>query len=88
MKVEKANFNLQQIPMNQSPVQFAKPGAQAASFTGHYNSTDIYKELMHYMPRSVKLMMKAKEWTGEVQNIVINSVGTGLIAPIFIKYNP
>ncbi len=91
MKVEKANLNLQAMPVhnNKIPVQKGKlSGLSDTSFTGRYTSTDIYQELMHYMPGSVKFMMKIKEWTGEVQNIVINSVGTGLIAPIFIKYNP
>lgn len=90
MKVEKANFNLQSMPVHNvlSSGTQVKKSVTPASFTGRYTSADIYQELMHYMPGGVKLMMKAKEWTGEVQNIVINSVGTGLIAPIFIKYNP
>ncbi len=83
MKVESINLNFQNAQMHNNMHRSDKP-----SFTSKYNSDDIYKELMHYMPKSVKLMLKVKEWVGEVQNIIINSVGTGLIAPIFIKYNP
>ena len=90
MKVEKVNYN---IPIMQEQQKLHTAGNNIVSarynpnFSGKYNSEDIYKELMKYMPQKVKLMLKVKEWTGEVQNIIINSIGTGLIAPIFIKYN-
>lgn len=90
MKVEKANFN---VPMQQTQnaSKLAHSLASASytpNFGSKYKSEDIYNELMKYMPKKVKFMLKVKEWTGEVQNIIINSIGTGLIAPIFIKYNP
>lgn len=83
MKVESVNFNLQNAQSAQYTHKLAAP-----NFTSKYHTEDIYNELMHYMPKSVKFMLKVKQWVGEVQNIVINSIGTGLIAPIFIKYNP
>ena len=90
MKVEKVNYT---IPTMQEQQKLQPSGSSISvqynpNFSGKYNSEDIYKELMKYMPQKVKFMLKVKEWTGEVQNIIINSIGTGLIAPIFIKYNP
>ena len=40
------------------------------------------------MPSSQKIMNKLAKNMGEVQNIIFNSLGTGLVAPIFIKWNP
>ena len=58
------------------------------SFNGKYRTDDIRNELMKYMPQNIKVMLFLKKHIGEVQNIIINSIGTGLIAPIFIKWNP
>ena len=40
------------------------------------------------MPGKIKKMVKIHEGMGEVQNQLINATGTGLVAPLFIKYNP
>jgi|InofroStandDraft_1065614.scaffolds.fasta_scaffold00014_240 hypothetical protein len=44
--------------------------------------------LLDIMPGKIKKMVKIHEGMGEVQNQLINATGTGLVAPLFIKYNP
>ena len=44
--------------------------------------------LLDIMPGKIKKMVKIHEGMGEVQNQLINTTGTGLVAPLFIKYNP
>lgn len=44
--------------------------------------------LLDIMPNVAKRMVKIHEGMGEIQNQLINAIGTGLIAPLFIKYNP
>src|SRR5574344_931179 len=52
------------------------------------STEDVAEELEKIMPRSLNGMKKLKDNINEFQNILINSLGTGLIAPIFIKWNP
>lgn len=47
----------------------------------------VQKELLKVMPKSIRTIDKMSSFVGEVPNIVINAIGTGLVAPIFIKYN-
>lgn len=49
---------------------------------------EVKAELLKQMPKSIRLLDKMKNFVGEVPNIIINAVGTGLVAPIFIKHNP
>ena len=58
------------------------------SFSGTVNPQELERELKNLMPSSLKLMNKLAKNMGEVQNIIFNSLGTGLVAPIFIKWNP
>src|SRR5574344_1345531 len=45
-------------------------------------------EMLKSMPKPVQILNKMKKLLGgEATNICINAIGTGLIAPIFIKYN-
>lgn len=65
----------------------------STSFTGAAavaaDATKPLKEiLLEIMPSSAKNMVKMHEGMGEIQNQLINAVGTGLIAPLFIKFNP
>ena len=63
-------------------------GARAAAQPISMVSTPEIKEvLMKLMPSIFRGMQKLKNSIGEFQNIVINSLGTGLVAPILIKYN-
>lgn len=39
------------------------------------------------VPKKLRFLKKLGSSGGEIQNIIINSLGTGLVAPIFIKYN-
>lgn len=47
----------------------------------------VQKEFEGLMPRMIKIISKFSRFQGEVPNIIINALGTGLVAPIFIKYN-
>ena len=57
------------------------------AFKGKYTAADVGKELDKYMPGKIRFMKKLSDGLGEVQNTIINAIGTGLIAPVFIKYN-
>ncbi len=56
------------------------------NFSG-INVTDIAKEINSNMPRAVRFLNKFKNHMGEGQDIIVNAIGTGIVAPIFIKYN-
>lgn len=58
------------------------------AFQGKFSSADIGKKIDSYMPVTVKTAKKLSSGLGEVQNTMINAIGTGVIAPIFIKFNP
>ncbi len=65
----------------------------STSFTGAaavaVNTTKPLQDiLLEIMPKSASRMMKMHDGMGEIQNQLINAVGTGLIAPVFIKFNP
>lgn len=48
---------------------------------------ELKAEMLKNMPKKVQFIDKMKSFQGEVPNILINALGTGLIAPVFIKYN-
>lgn len=80
------------IESNAQKVKSAVPTA-AGKLDVHYQEAgkfildnDLKKAQLALMPKIVQLMHKVK--IGEIQNIIITAVGTGMIAPIFIKYNP
>lgn len=91
MKVEKINLTNQNgasklrvtSGMQTSTRNFVNP-----NFTGSVLQADLVKDLQKMMPRTIKVTNRLAQSMGEIQNIVINSLGTGLVAPIFIKYNP
>lgn len=60
-------------------------GTGAATATAVRSINDI---LLDIMPKSAKRMVKMHEGMGEIQNQFINALGTGLVAPLFIKFNP
>lgn len=65
----------------------------STSFTGAGKavgqaSKSLSEFLLDIMPDSIKKMVSLHEGMGEVQNQMINAIGTGLVAPLFIKYNP
>lgn len=97
MGVDKVNYNFNTLRMQPQQQQLpAKsnflrktPDVNQTSFTGVAVSTsEIKGVLAEIMPAVFRGMGRFKASIGEFQNIVINSIGTGLVAPIFIKYNP
>ena len=59
--------------------------AYAPNFTGNYTER-ITKSLPH--AKSIETMEKLKWLKGEIGGILITALGTGLVAPIFIGFNP
>ena len=90
MKVDPIKYNIQ----NKSAIglqKSAKPSfTSGASNIMSKASADLNMadEIKEFMPSAVKGMKKLSDNMGEVQNIIINALGTGLVAPIFIKWNP
>ncbi len=65
----------------------------STSFTGagvaaEKATKSLSEFLLDIMPNSIKRMVGLHEGMGEVQNQLINAIGTGMVAPLFIKYNP
>ncbi len=83
MKVEFTNVSKPGI----TPKYPQKRGNNDVAFKGKFTAGEVAEKLDSYMPSSIKFMKKLSDGLGEVQNTVINAVGTALIAPIFIKYN-
>lgn len=88
MNIEKVRYRLNN-PANAQLRQQRTP-----KFTGKIPVTEVNtginlaEEVKNLMPPAVKAMKKVCDNMGEVQNIIINALGTGLVAPIFIKWNP
>lgn len=88
MNVEKVRYKINST----APMQQSRP--QSLGFTARYKTpvkaADIVMadEVKEFMPSAIKGMKKLSDNMGEVQNIIINALGTGLVAPIFIKWNP
>lgn len=73
------------LDVARAATEAAKPRQWASYLT---KEKEVKKELLSQMPKSIQLLDKMKNFVGEVPNIIINAVGTGLVAPIFIKHNP
>ena len=88
MNIEKVRYRIDN-PARLQQKQQRKPNftAKIANIEPNvgFNMADEVKNLM---PPAVKAMKKVCDNMGEVQNIIINALGTGLVAPIFIKWNP
>ncbi len=50
-------------------------------------TTSLRDAIEYILPSSTKMLKVLGSNGGEIQNIIINAVGTGMVAPIFIKYN-
>jgi len=59
------------------------------SFTGKANvaAEGIEDLVRSFMPWTIRTLNFLGGKRGEIQNILINAAGTGLVAPVFIKYN-
>lgn len=91
MKVEKITINNQNrtAPLRKANGQHAQRWSSASqNFTGGIPQAELVKDIQALMPRTIRLTNKLADSMGEIQNILINAAGTGLVAPIFIKYNP
>lgn len=91
MKVEKISLNSYgNIPQSKGSggTKLYRNRALATNFTGGIAQGDLVKDIQKLMPRTIKATNRLADSMGEIQNIIINAVGTGLVAPIFIKYNP
>lgn len=65
-------------------VESVNPRSWAKKLT---EEKELKAEMLNAMPKPIKMLDKMKNFVGEVPNIIINAIGTGLIAPVFIKYN-
>lgn len=65
----------------------------STSFTGSADvisatAKPLKDNILELLPGAAKRIFKMHEGMGEIQNQLINAIGTGLIAPVFIKFNP
>ena len=71
---------------------YLRAGHDSVNFTGAAAAAEAAKPLEKYilerMPWIARAMVRLHEGMGEVQNQLINAFGTGLVAPLFIMYNP
>ncbi len=88
MNIEKVQYRINN-PANLQQKRQKHP-AFTSSITLQPKNTDIVmaEAIKDYIPSAVKSMKKLSDNMGEIQNIIINALGTGLVAPIFIKWNP
>lgn len=86
MNIDKINLNIKNngyYSQRQSKAQSNQIG-----FTSNIPQATIEKEINALNPSILRGINKLKNNIGEFQDICINALGTGLLAPIFIKYNP
>lgn len=81
--VEKVNYQTSAGRSNTGRRTVKQP-----SFYGKINPKLLEEDMKNLMPNSFKMMNRLAKNMGEVQNIVLNALATGLVAPIFIKWNP
>ena len=63
-------------------------GVEIQNFGKGVPISSITSGIDEYMPKGIKEMQKVSDNLGEVSTTLINAAGTGIVAPIFIKYNP
>ena len=87
MKVDIVNQNYQARAI--TPNLKAKSTKKSPNFTG-MSSKQIEKEMMNMLHHKKAIeFMKSFEWLkGEIGGILLTALGTGLVAPIFIGFNP
>ena len=81
--VEKVNYQTSAGRSNTGRRTVKQP-----SFYGKINPKLLEEDMKNLMPNSFKMMNRLAKNMGEVQNIVLNALATGLVAHIFIKWNP
>lgn len=83
--IEKINVNLTNGSQLRS--QNLKKSGTHPNFTG-VSASEVKAGINQMQNPFMKWMSKFENNIGELQDVCINAVGTGLLAPIFIKYNP
>ena len=86
MNIDKINQNIKN-----NGYYYKKPNNTTHNqigFTSNIPQATIEKEINSLNPSILRGINKLKNNIGEFQDICINALGTGLLAPIFIKYNP
>lgn len=87
MQVSSTN-STSSIPVSSAGIQTNTTASRVvAPVVEKVDSKKLKKEFEGLMPRIVKIVNSFSKFKGEVPSIIINALGTGLIAPIFIKYN-
>ena len=86
MKIEKVNSDF----INKTYLDRLndRTASNQTGFTGSIPQSVIEKEINKRNPKVLKGINRLRNNIGEFQDICINATGTGLLAPIFIKYNP
>lgn len=89
MNVNKIKYNLYNSSVqNKNQNKVPSFEGTAPKVVRNISEAEFSDEIKHIMPPFIRGMKKLKDNMGETQNILINAVGTGLVAPIFIKWNP
>ena len=87
MKVESANFNIfnaSNLPNNTQ----VNRSISKQSFTGGIAPSVLADEINKLNTPFLKGVNRLRNNIGEFQDICLNALGTGFLAPLFIKYNP
>ncbi len=90
-KIRKGYTNGNRVYLKQSgqdSVSFTGVGAETVATAATAVAKPLEKYLLEKMPWIARAMVRMHEGMGEVQNQLINAFGTGLVAPLFIMYNP
>ena len=69
-------------------IKSALKGVETPNLGKGVHISSITSGIDEYMPKGIKGMQKVSDNLGEVSTTLINAAGTGIVAPIFIKYNP
>lgn len=48
---------------------------------------ELRNEMVSHLSPSLKLVSKFSKFAGDTPNIIVNAIGTGIVAPFFIKHN-
>ncbi len=88
MKVESVKQRINNQAVQQLYQQYKPNFTARVQIPERAVDINLKNEIKAFMPPSIKGMKKFSDNMGEVQNIIINALGTGLVAPIFIKWNP
>lgn len=80
MKTEKLTFKAL-VPAFKTERKICKEVRQ------YFDEQNLKRQIIEKLPPFAKFIHKMKSLEGEIPSIIINAAGTGLVAPVFIKYN-